>query len=296
MQHQSNLPSAAAVLTISVILITALVVYWVIAPSEVSEATESSSTNTKAGEESLPAANGAKKMESTSPANEATTTLKSSTQNGEIKGKSKTEQKGAAKDNKEEKPAAAELKKKAKADKQARRAQKISESTPAQLPKEKLVERPRRASQSTIASGDQVFTPKDSKSTMVNGVKSKPPQKSQITNTSINQVRSTPSVENTKKVALFKHLYYKDAQLSSIAKEKKDVHPAVLALGLQIRNYVICGSSARCVAMLLTFKRVGLICRVFLQTNRSLPDHRVLCHASWYFSFPSLEQSSLSSD
>jgi translation initiation factor eIF-2B subunit delta len=39
------------------------------------------------------------------------------------------------------------------------------------------------------------------------------------------------------------------------------VHSAVLALGLQIRDYVICGSSARCVATLLAFKRVS--CTVF---------------------------------
>jgi translation initiation factor eIF-2B subunit delta len=31
----------------------------------------------------------------------------------------------------------------------------------------------------------------------------------------------------------------------------------VLALGLQLRDYVVCGSSARCVATLLAFKRVS---------------------------------------
>jgi translation initiation factor eIF-2B subunit delta len=36
----------------------------------------------------------------------------------------------------------------------------------------------------------------------------------------------------------------------------KDVHPAILALGLQYSSYAICGSTARMVAMLLAFKAV----------------------------------------
>lgn len=68
-----------------------------------------------------------------------------------------------------------------------------------------------------------------------------------------------PIVEVVKKenknVALFDHLYG-NPRRTTIAGAGKDVHPAVLALGLQMRNYVICGSSARCVAMLLAFKRV----------------------------------------
>ena len=63
------------------------------------------------------------------------------------------------------------------------------------------------------------------------------------------------SKKDNKKVALFGHLYGQPRR-TTIAAAGKDVHPAVLSLGLQIRNYVICGSSARCVAMLLVFKRV----------------------------------------
>ena len=59
-----------------------------------------------------------------------------------------------------------------------------------------------------------------------------------------------------KKVALFGHLYGQPRR-TTIATASKDVHSAVLALGLQTSNYVICGSSARCVAMLLVFKRVS---------------------------------------
>ena len=63
-----------------------------------------------------------------------------------------------------------------------------------------------------------------------------------------------PQKEN-KNVALFGHLYGQPRRIS-IAAAGKDVHPAVLALGLQMSNYVLCGSNARCVATLLAFKRV----------------------------------------
>lgn len=66
-----------------------------------------------------------------------------------------------------------------------------------------------------------------------------------------------PEKEN-KNVALFDHLYG-NLRRTTIAGAAKDVHPSVLALGLQMRNYIICGSSARCVAMLLAFKRVSAV-------------------------------------
>ena len=68
-------------------------------------------------------------------------------------------------------------------------------------------------------------------------------------------VPAEPEKEN-KNVALFDHLYGHPRR-TTIAGAAKDVNPSVLALGLQMRNYIICGSSARCVAMLLAFKRVG---------------------------------------
>lgn len=60
-----------------------------------------------------------------------------------------------------------------------------------------------------------------------------------------------------KKVAVFGHLYGQQRR-TTVAGAGKEVHPAVLALGLQLRDYVVCGSSARCVATLLAFKRVSL--------------------------------------
>lgn len=63
--------------------------------------------------------------------------------------------------------------------------------------------------------------------------------------------------QEEKKVAVFGHLYGQQRR-TTVAGAGKEVHPAVLALGLQMRDYVVCGSSARCVATLLAFKRVCL--------------------------------------
>lgn len=63
-----------------------------------------------------------------------------------------------------------------------------------------------------------------------------------------------PIGEN-KEVALFGHLYGK-ARRVTIAGAVKGVHPAVLALGLKMSNYVICGSNARCVSTLIACKLV----------------------------------------
>lgn len=58
------------------------------------------------------------------------------------------------------------------------------------------------------------------------------------------------------KVAMFAHLYPSSVRKPSLSSAGKEVHPSVLALGLQLRDFVICGSSARTIAMLLVFKRV----------------------------------------
>ena len=68
--------------------------------------------------------------------------------------------------------------------------------------------------------------------------------------------------KDDKKVALFGHLYGMPRR-TTIAGAGKDIHPAVLALGLQISKYIICGSNARCVATLLIFKRVCAACDLF---------------------------------
>ena len=93
------------------------------------------------------------------------------------------------------------------------------------------------------------------------------------------QTSQTPveARKEEKKVALFDHLYGQPRR-TTLAGAGKDIHPAVLTLGLQMSSYVICGSNARCVAMLLAFKEVGfpkLAC-IFMVLTRSRPfNHTV---------------------
>lgn len=63
------------------------------------------------------------------------------------------------------------------------------------------------------------------------------------------------SLKDDKRVGFFSHLYPKERR-TSIAGTGKEIHPAVLALGLQLRDHVICGGNARFVATLLVFKKV----------------------------------------
>ncbi|KAL9622141.1 MAG: hypothetical protein Q9160_003484 [Pyrenula sp. 1 TL-2023] len=73
------------------------------------------------------------------------------------------------------------------------------------------------------------------------------------------------------RVAIFGHLYGLHKRLDSIVTANKDVHPAVLALGLQIKEHVICGGNARCAAMLLVFKRV-------IESYTTPPSHALSRH------------------
>ena len=61
--------------------------------------------------------------------------------------------------------------------------------------------------------------------------------------------------KDPKRVPMFSHLYPKEKK-ASLAGAGREIHPAVLSLGLQLRDYVICGGNARCVATLLAFKKV----------------------------------------
>lgn len=56
-------------------------------------------------------------------------------------------------------------------------------------------------------------------------------------------------------VSLFSHLYGQPRR-TSMTGAGKDIHAAVVTLGLKMSHYIICGSNARCVAMLLAFKKV----------------------------------------
>ena len=90
-----------------------------------------------------------------------------------------------------------------------------------------------------------------------------------------------------KKVALFEHLYG-HTRRTTLAGAGKDVHPAVLALGLQMSNYVICGSNARCVATMLVFKQVRPLPDPLPSATAkpSLPGRRILHHPPLHLPHP----------
>lgn len=157
---------------------------------------------------------------------------------------------------KESKLSGAELKKKAKEEKAAKRAREKQNQQQQQLPTE-----PSNIANRIIPKGDISSTPTTSilKNQQKNvGLTGGAAQKSlPIRPVEIPSVPPVPEPKKeNKNVALFGHLYG-NPRRTTIAGAGKDVHPAVLALGLQMSNYVICGSNARCVATLLVFKRVG---------------------------------------
>lgn len=140
----------------------------------------------------------------------------------------------------------AELKKKAKEEKLARRARIVKEKhsglVDTQVPQ--------------LSGGQQ------SKSEGQSGIKSQN-KRVTLTENKVNQARGLPKknlsvpeapILEDKTVELFRHLYR--PRVTTIAGANKETHPAVLALGLQMSNYAICGSCARLVALLHAMKRV----------------------------------------
>ncbi|EEH50805.1 translation initiation factor eIF2B subunit delta [Paracoccidioides brasiliensis Pb18] len=76
-----------------------------------------------------------------------------------------------------------------------------------------------------------------------------------LTESSKKKKREEDLMAADKAVAVFSHLSLQKRR-TTIAGAGKEIHQAILVLGLQLKDYVVCGSSARCVAMLLAFKRV----------------------------------------
>ncbi|KAF1921421.1 hypothetical protein BDU57DRAFT_510224 [Ampelomyces quisqualis] len=138
----------------------------------------------------------------------------------------------------------AELKKQAKAEKQARRAQaKAADPAPKQQSgPAKETQKPQK---------DSKQGPKDDKSRPL-PTRRRPSQPNVPV---IRDVEKKAKKESKQAGLFFGHLYSQPKQQSMIG-ASKDVHPAILALGLQYSSYAICGSTARMVAMLLAFKAV----------------------------------------
>ena len=159
---------------------------------------------------------------------------------------------------KDGKPSGKELKQKAKAEKAARRA-KDKQSQQTQPGKAPVASKKGEAAKETMRESAAPGTAQNASKTQDRRTGSMSASGQKAMPIRLGDHHATPDTVEPKKedkrVALFEHLYGSPRR-SSIVGAGKDVHPAVLALGLQMRNYVICGSSARCVATLLVFKRV----------------------------------------
>ncbi|POS86740.1 hypothetical protein EPUL_000789 [Erysiphe pulchra] len=140
----------------------------------------------------------------------------------------------------------AELKKKAKEEKLARRARIVKEKhggfVDAQVSQSPSGQQLKTEGQGGIKSQHKRMISSETKVAQVRGL----PKKT----SSIPEV----PISEDKTVELFRHLYR--SRVTTIAGANKETHPAVLALGLQMSNYAICGSCARLVALLQALKRV----------------------------------------
>ena len=176
---------------------------------------------------------------------------------GKAKDANSTEiKKKTAEGSKDGKPSGKELKEKNKAEKAARRAQQkqAQQGQPVvDLGPEKQGDKDAR--KQSLAGPDSNFPKTQHKRTGSTSTGGQKPMPFRPAQAHAPPIKEEPKKEN-KNVALFDHLYG-NPRRSTVAGASRDVHPAVLALGLQMRSYVICGSSARCVATLLAFKRVS---------------------------------------
>ncbi|TAQ90606.1 hypothetical protein B7494_g1059 [Chlorociboria aeruginascens] len=155
----------------------------------------------------------------------------------------------------------AELKKKAKAEKAARRAQALQE---------------KQVAPSTPTSAGGPVPKSHKKDTKTTTDIRNTPARGGPKPTPVPVVN--PAEDKT--VEFFRHL--SKPRTTSIAGAGKDVHPAVLALGLQMSNYTICGSCARLVATLETFKAV-------IQSYTTPPGNTLTRHLTSHVLSPQIE-------
>ncbi|KAI4937001.1 uncharacterized protein J4E92_001726 [Alternaria infectoria] len=166
----------------------------------------------------------------------------------------------------------AELKKQKAAEKQAKRAQaKAASGAPNQQ------QGPPKDNQKQQKESKQ--TPKDDKS------RPQPPwrQSSQANAPVVKDPeRKTKKGKEPNQTGLFFGHLYSQPKQQSLVGASKDVHPAVLALGLQYSSYAICGSTARMVAMLLVFKTV-------IEAYQTPPGNSLARHLTSHHLGPQIE-------
>ena len=144
----------------------------------------------------------------------------------------------------------AELKKRAKAEKQAKRAARKTDS-PASG-QQAVHEGPAIQKAESSTAQQQKFTqaPKPPKTGKAVQLAHRPSTSTRA----VPATKGSSAVDSIETIPIFNHLsIHRRHDLEGTPKE---THPAVQALGLQMSNYILCGSTARCLAMLKVFKSV----------------------------------------
>jgi len=153
----------------------------------------------------------------------------------------------------------AELKRQKAAEKAARRAEKVAqkgaeaqvEATVGSTSKPELQRRPSATKRDSDAGGSHHKRTPSSSGGKPLPLRGQQQSQQQAAPTATEKTKP----QESKRVALFSHLYPKERK-ANLASAGREIHPAVLSLGLQLRDYVIAGGNARCVATLLAFKKV----------------------------------------
>jgi len=166
----------------------------------------------------------------------------------------------------------AELKKQKQAEKQAKRAQAKAVSGPSNQQQGPAKDGQRQQK-------DSKQTSKDDKSRPL-ALRRRPSQPS--TPVFKEPEKKSKKEKEPKQTGLFFGHLYSQPKQQSLVGASKDVHPAVLALGLQYSSYAICGSTARMVAMLLVFKTV-------IEAYQTPPGNSLARHLTSHHLGPQIE-------
>lgn len=203
---------------------------------------------------------------------------------GKGKGKGKAGSEAPAGVNADDSLTPAERKAKAKAEKAARRAQKVDGVAPA-VNSSSASAGPHVQNNNAQAQAAGRRQHNRSGSTAAVDARNLPIRGDQRSATPKSTPDASPKKspkDEGKTPEFFRHLY--KPRVDSIADASSLVHPAVLALGLQMGNYTICGSCARLVAMLQTFKRVSTFDPSDKYSLLISLGYRIIHNTAWEYS------------
>jgi translation initiation factor eIF-2B subunit delta len=161
----------------------------------------------------------------------------------------------------------ADLKKQKAAEKAARRADKVAQKGTDVQAEEQAQPKPQpHSSQGRLdanrrpsQSGKKDIDLHHKRTGSSTASKSLPLRSQQILSSQHAAATTSSSDRDPKHVPFFTHLPQRSpSKPLTLSSASREIHPAVLSLSLQLREYIICGSNARAIALMLTLKKVIL--------------------------------------